>query len=52
MAPLAPQHVDELIEVAAQMAQERRQIAEVLDDLPASVTALRAALNQLSGLVR
>jgi hypothetical protein len=43
--------VDELLAAAAQMARERGEIAEVLNTLPASFTAVREALNRLSTIV-
>jgi hypothetical protein len=52
MAPLAPSHVTELIETCAQLTRERAEIAAVLDDLPDSFAAVRAALNRLHRLVR
>jgi hypothetical protein len=51
MAPLAREHVRELLDAAAQMARERREIARVLDDLPSSFAAVREALNRLSAIV-
>lgn len=51
MAPLSPAAVVELLDACAQMARERNEIADVLDDLPESVTALRKALNRLHRLV-
>jgi hypothetical protein len=51
MAPLGSDAVTELLDACAQMAAERRQIAAVLARLPSSVAELRAALNELHGLV-
>lgn len=51
MGGLTKSVVDELLASAAQMARERREIAEVLNSLPASFTAVREALNRLSTIV-
>ena len=48
MAALSPAHVGELLDTAAQLAHERRPIAEVLDGLPATVGELRAAVAVLA----
>ena len=51
MAPLSPADVAELLDTADQLARERRQIAEVLEGLPAAVGEFRAALNRLHAIV-
>jgi hypothetical protein len=51
MGGLTKAAVDELLASAAQMAAERAQIADVLDSLPLSFTAVREALNRLSSIV-
>lgn len=51
MAPLSPGDLDRLFTAAAQMAAERAEIAKVLDALPASFGAVRAALNELKRIV-
>jgi hypothetical protein len=51
MAPLTPDAVSRLLDSCAEMAAERRQIVAVLARLPRSVAELRAALNELHGLV-
>ena len=51
MAPLAPSHVLELLDTADRLARERAAIAEVLNNLPATVNELRAALNRLAAII-
>ncbi|WP_162941852.1 hypothetical protein [Desertimonas flava] len=51
MAPLKPSDLDRLFTAAAEMAAERAAIAKVLDELPASFGAVRAALNELKRIV-
>lgn len=51
MGPLSASHVTELLDTAARLTAEREQIARVLDDLPASFGAVRAALNELKRIV-
>ena len=51
MAPLSAASIDELLETCAALARQRRQIAELLGELPASVAQLRHTLNQLARIV-
>ena len=52
MAPLSPSNVSELIDTCAQLAREREQIAGIVAGLPDSFAELRAALNELHGILR
>ena len=51
MAPLAPSQVVQLLETCQQMASERAEIVAVLEQLPDSFAEVRAALNQLHGIL-
>ena len=51
MGGLSRDVVAELLDCAVQMARERRQIAELLNGLPTSITAVREALNALQRII-
>jgi hypothetical protein len=51
MAPLSVKSQEELIDECERLTLERKQIAAVLGDLPATVGELRAALNKLAAIV-
>jgi hypothetical protein len=52
MAPLSASQVSVLLDACAQMARERARVADLLEDLPATVAALRATLNELHRVIR
>jgi hypothetical protein len=52
MAPLSASQVSVLLDACAQMARERARVADLLEDLPATVAALRATLNELHHVIR
>ena len=51
MAPLGPQHIQQLLDACAQMTREREAIVAVLASLPESFGEVREALNELQRIV-